>query len=240
MKIIIGVEEFKMEFQKEFHRLEQNLSDQIKEMENNGFIIKDLEEIKIKITDAAIVNAIICLISRQGLIILKSVEKQKQKLFWYYFKLITSHARFFEDFEYYNIALILRYLLETVAGIIMKKNNLENHFKSLNKNEYEKRLNYYNRGIKNSIEKTLGSNFGEIYKKISAYAHPMKGPLFGLEPKVVSKRNIDIIKWSIKVYIKTSKEIFKILGHNLIINFENFIYDSINKVLKEINLSEII
>lgn len=224
-KITINFDDYKNEFRIEIKRMEKLLQFYNEKAKKQGKKLENYNNKLVEITEAAVVNGLINCLGKKGQNIISTISKSKYTMLGYYFKMITSHIKIFEDFEFYNIALITRYLLESITGILLNYNNLHNYFSKMNENSFENTFSNYNYGITRKIEEKLGSKFSKIYKTLSRYIHPMSGPLFGLDPKLVSKRNLYIIKSAIQIYIKATKEIFKICDYDLKINFENHILE---------------
>ena len=238
-EIIIEKDSFLFWRKRESDRMKGNLDIKAKLAIEHGKPLANYDNLLIEIGNSSIINSVISILSQKGHELLSLFHEEqilnepRIKAFGYFFKMITSHCMFFEDFEFYNIALIIRYLMESITGIIANIDNLEKHFKPMSEEGFKEKMGEYNAGISANVGKYLGKEFKVMYKNLSRYAHPMNGPLFGLSPRAVSLRNHELIKWSIKLYLKGAKEIFKILGYTLIIDFEDWIYDCMDKAKEE-------
>ena len=76
--------------------------------------------------------------------------------------------RVLRDFEFFNIAMLAKYLLEACTGILENKENLKNFFKELTYEEYVERFEKKHKGISKKIEKHLG-NIGKNCIKMQMF-----------------------------------------------------------------------
>ena len=75
----------------------------------------------------------------------------------YFMNIITSHIQVLRDFEFFNIAILAKYLLEACTRILENKENFKNFFKELTYEEYVERFEKKHKGISKKIEKHLGN-----------------------------------------------------------------------------------
>lgn len=151
-------------------------------------------------------------------------DTDSHRLMGYFIKMISSHQYIIRDFEFYNIALITKYMLESVSGISKHRENLNDHFKDLNFEEYNKRLLEKNYKITNLIGEELGKEASKIYSKVSAYSHPHAGPLYGLDTFMADKRNGDLLGWLLFSYKICLEKILEILEIDYNVEFINELF----------------
>ena len=230
-KIRITKDDYDRAMKSEYKRMRRILEHQIikvKSSLNTEIPINNIETRYINILDSALANGLISVISSSINIQWIDPKKPNYQLVGFYLRMITSHMRIIEDFEFYNIALIIKYYLEACAGIIQNKDNITEHFKDLTYKQYEERLLKYNFNITKKINKILGAECGYIYHRVSAFSHPFWGSVYGLNTVAASKRDSQIIAWLLKSYEICSILIFKIFNINLDLNFLEFIYKNYN------------
>ncbi len=154
-------------------------------------------------------------------------------LFSYFINMLTSHLVIIRDFEFYNLAIINKYFMEAIAGIYENKDDLERHFSELTYDEWNERMNKRNSKITQSVERTFGKPIGEIYRKLNAFAHPIEGPMYGMNIFVNDRRDLELLAWLTYSYEKGIMIVFEILGIECDISYMDEVHKW-NRVIEEV------
>ena len=150
----------------------------------------------------------------------------------YFINIITSHLQVLRDFEFFNIAILAKYLLEASAGILENKENLKNFFKELTYEEYVERFEKKHKEISKKIEKHLGNIGKKLYKDSNVFSHPIHGTSYGLGILTQSTRNTRCLSILLTTYYVVINKIFNIFNINFNLDFF-FEVAKINKVINK-------
>lgn len=211
----------------DFFEMEKRKLEQIKEYENKNdlkFINKN--EMIFNLLDlfnAKNLETIITLVvsKMNELFINKKITLNEDKKIGlsYFMNIISSHLTILKDFEFFNIAILSKYLLEASTGILENKKNLENFFKELSYEEYVERFEKKHKGISKKIEKHLGSIGKKLYKDSNVFSHPIHGTSYGLKIPTQDTRNIRCLSILFTTYYITFNKIFNIFNINFNLDF---------------------
>ena len=213
----------------EFIKVTQALQKQIKQYESkNNLKISNQSKMNyfnnnFSLFNASILETIIKLVINKinKLFVDKKIKlNEDQKICLIYFTdIIANHLKVLRDFEFFNIAMLAKYLLEASSAILENKKNFKNFFKELTYEEYVERFEKKHQGISKQIEEHLGNIAKKLYKDSNVYSHPIQGTSFGLGLPNQFMRNNRCLSILLTTYYVVINKVFNIFDINFNLDF---------------------
>lgn len=233
-KIVINDEDLDLIAATEMERMIVNWKNKIIQEKKYPFPVKRNEnEIVFFMHKGALTGFVIWIMFVFAKYKITKTEKNYQ-LITFFTDLLGTHIQIIENLEFYNLALVTKYFLEASAGIIFHKDKIEEYFKDLSYEEYQKLIERKNCKISLKIKENLGSQAQFIYKKVSIFTHPFNGPMYDLSNIQAYSQNLELLFLLHKSYLICTKKIFKILNYEFTLN-SNRIFKIFEKYEEEFN-----